>query len=54
MIASSDIQITQSSTEAKFITAVAAAKVAKYLRAILAQLGFLQNGPTHHSFIGGQ
>jgi hypothetical protein len=33
-------------TEAKFITAVSAAKVAKYLRSILSQLGFAQTSPT--------
>jgi hypothetical protein len=36
-----------SSTEAKFIVAVSAAKVAKYLRAILRQLGFPQKDPTN-------
>jgi hypothetical protein len=35
-----------SSTEAEFIAAVSSAKVAKYLRSILAQLGFAQVGPT--------
>ena len=35
-----------SSTEAEFIAAVAAAKVAKYLRFILSQLGFPQHSPT--------
>jgi hypothetical protein len=35
-----------SSTEAEFIAAVAAAKVAKYLRLILRQLGFAQKHPT--------
>jgi hypothetical protein len=35
-----------SSTEAEFIAAVSAAKTAKYLRAILLQLGFAPNGPT--------
>jgi hypothetical protein len=35
-----------SSTEAEFIAAVSSAKVAKYLRSILAQLGFPQLGPT--------
>jgi hypothetical protein len=35
-----------SSTEAKFIAAVSAAKVAKYLRSILSQLGFPQLAPT--------
>jgi hypothetical protein len=34
------------STEAEFIAAVAAAKVAKYLRFILSQLGFPQHSPT--------
>jgi hypothetical protein len=35
-----------SSTEAEFIAAVSAAKVAKYLRSILRELGFSQKGPT--------
>jgi hypothetical protein len=35
-----------SSTEAEFIMAVAAAKVAKYLRFIFSQLGFPQHSPT--------
>jgi hypothetical protein len=35
-----------SSTEAEFIAAVSSAKVAKYLRSILAQLGFAQTAPT--------
>jgi hypothetical protein len=35
-----------SSTEAEFIAAVSAAKAAKYLRAILLDLGFLQSLPT--------
>jgi hypothetical protein len=35
-----------SSTEAEFIAAVSSAKVAKYLRSILAQLGFAQTSPT--------
>jgi hypothetical protein len=35
-----------SSMEAEFITAVSAAKVAKYLCAILRQLGFPQTDPT--------
>ncbi len=36
-----------SSTEAEFIAAVSAAKVAKYLRAILRELGFSQDAPTN-------
>ena len=35
-----------SSTEAEFIAAVAAAKTAKYLRSVLADLGFPMSGPT--------
>ena len=35
-----------SSTEAEFLAAVIAAKHAKYLRSILKELGFEQNGPT--------
>lgn len=35
-----------SSTEAEFLAAVAAAKVAKYLRSILQDLGYPQDGPT--------
>ena len=35
-----------SSTETEFIAAVAAAKIAKYLRSILAELGFPQTTPT--------
>jgi hypothetical protein len=35
-----------SSTEAELIAAVHAAKVAKYLRSILHELGFTQQGPT--------
>ena len=35
-----------SSTEAEFLAAVFAAKHAKYLRAILKELGFPQDGPT--------
>jgi len=35
-----------SSTEAEFIAAVTAAKTAKYIRSILADLGFEENGPT--------
>ena len=34
------------STEAEFIAAVHAGKTAKYLRSVLADLGFPQNGPT--------
>ena len=33
-------------TEAEFIAAVAAAKTAKYLRSVLADLGFPMSGPT--------
>ena len=36
-----------SSTEAEFIAAVSAAKVAKYLRTILRELGFSQDAPTN-------
>lgn len=35
-----------SSTEAEFLAAVEAAKIAKYLRSILRELGFPQDGPT--------
>ena len=35
-----------SSTEAKFIAAYSAAKTARYLRFVLADLGFLEDGPT--------
>ena len=35
-----------SSTEAKFIAAVTAAKTAKYIRSVLIELGFKQNEPT--------
>ena len=35
-----------SSTEAEFIAAVTAAKIARYLRAILRELGFRQRAPT--------
>jgi hypothetical protein len=35
-----------SSTEAEFIAGISSGKVAKYLRSILAQLGFLQAKPT--------
>jgi hypothetical protein len=35
-----------SSTEAEFLAAVEAAKIAKYLRFILRELGFSQDGPT--------
>ena len=38
--------VSTSSTEAEFIAAVHAAKVAKYLRSILKELGFPQDGPT--------
>jgi hypothetical protein len=38
--------VSTSSTEAEFIAAVAAAKTAKYLRTVLADLGFQQHGPT--------
>ena len=35
-----------SSTEAEFIAAVTASKTAKYIRSVLAELGFEQAGPT--------
>jgi hypothetical protein len=35
-----------SSTESEFIAAVTAAKLARYLRSVLKQLGFLQTKPT--------
>ena len=38
--------VTTSSTEAKFTTAVHAAKIAKYLHAILHEFGIPQEGPT--------
>jgi hypothetical protein len=38
--------VATSSTEAMFIAAVQAAKTAKYLRSILADLGYPQSGPT--------
>ena len=38
--------VSTSSTKAEFIAAVAAAKTAKYLRTVLAELGFQQHGPT--------
>jgi hypothetical protein len=38
--------VATSSTEAVFITAVLAAKIAKYLRSILVELGFPPSGPT--------
>lgn len=38
--------VATSSTEAEFIAAVSAAKVAKYLRSILSDLGHLHDGPT--------
>jgi hypothetical protein len=38
--------VSTSSTEAEFIAAVHAAKIAKYLRSILQELGYLQPGPT--------
>jgi hypothetical protein len=38
--------VSTSSTEAEFIAAVAAAKTAKYLRTVLAELGFQQHSPT--------
>ena len=38
--------VSTSSSEAEFIAAVAAAKTAKYLRAVLSDLGFPQLGPT--------
>ena len=37
--------VATSSTEAEFYAAVTAAKVAKYLRSILEELGFPQSGP---------
>jgi hypothetical protein len=38
--------VATSSTEAEFIAAVHAAKLAKYLRSVLEELGFAQEGPT--------
>jgi Reverse transcriptase (RNA-dependent DNA polymerase)/GAG-pre-integrase domain len=38
--------VSTSSTEAEFIAAVQAAKIAKYLRSILSELGYAQPGPT--------
>ena len=38
--------VATSSTESEFIAAVDAAKTAKYLRSVLADLGFPQDGPT--------
>lgn len=38
--------VATSSTEAEFIAAVRATKTAKYLRSVLAELGFPQTGPT--------
>ena len=38
--------VSTSSTEAEFLTAVHAAKIAKYLRSILSELGYPQIGPT--------
>ena len=38
--------VSTSSTEAEFIAAVHAAKIAKYLRSILSELGYPQLGPT--------
>jgi hypothetical protein len=38
--------VSTSSTEAEFIAAVQAAKIAKYLRSILQELGYGQPGPT--------
>ena len=38
--------VATSSTEAEFIAAVHAGKVAKYLRSVLSDLGYQQNGPT--------
>ena len=38
--------VSTSSTEAEFIAAVHAAKIAKYLRSILSELGYPQDGPT--------
>jgi hypothetical protein len=40
------VTVATSSTEAEFIAAVHAAKIAKYLRAVLLEFGFPQNGPT--------
>jgi hypothetical protein len=40
------VTVATSSTEAEFIAAVHAAKIAKYLRAVLFEFGFPQNGPT--------
>jgi hypothetical protein len=37
-----------SSTDAEFLAAVTAAKTAKYLRAVLKELGFPQQSPTPH------
>ena len=38
--------VSTSSTEAEFLAAVHAAKIAKYLRSILSELGYPQTGPT--------
>jgi hypothetical protein len=38
--------VSTSSTEAEFIAAVQAAKIAKYLRSVLTELGYTQPGPT--------
>ena len=38
--------VSTSSTEAEFIVAVHAAKIAKYIRSILHELGYSQPGPT--------
>ncbi|KAI2490257.1 hypothetical protein MHU86_24333 [Fragilaria crotonensis] len=38
--------VSTSSTEAEFLAAVHAAKIAKYLRSILSELGYAQLGPT--------
>jgi len=38
--------ITTSSTEAEFVAAVHAAKIARYLRSVLKDLGFTQEHPT--------
>ncbi|KAI2505530.1 hypothetical protein MHU86_8866 [Fragilaria crotonensis] len=38
--------VSTSSTEAEFLAAVHAAKIAKYLRSILSELGYAQPGPT--------
>ena len=38
--------VSTSSTEAEFLAAVHAAKIAKYLRSILSELGYPQIGPT--------